>query len=482
MDLDGFSGVKWSAASQIGRQLAQLLSATVLARLLDPTDFGLLAMAFVVTGLVGLFKDLGTAAAVVQKKDLGDTLLSSIFWLNVLLGVGATIMLVVGAPLAGLVYNEPGVVIVLRILAAGFAVSGAGTVHQALLERQLEFRSLARLELASVLVGAAGGIAAALLGAGVWSLVLQSLLTAVMSTALLWLANRWRPSRILAWSEVLGVTRFSLNLTGYNVFGYFARNADYFLIGRFLGSQQLGVYYLAYRLLLLPVGSIGAVVGRVMYPVLSKIQDDNERIAEVYLRMVALISFLSFPLMVALMVAAAPLAPLVLGAAWVSIIPLIQIFAPVGMLQSIGTTVGSIYQAKGRTDQMFRWGVGAGLLTIVAFLIGLRGGAKGVAVAYGLVTVVLFYPSFAIPFRLIGLPFRRLMAAINTTALGALAMLLGMTALLGLLRQRTGSILAVAFSLAAGLMLFILVVWRGNPQLFRQAGAICGLVRRSGDA
>jgi O-antigen/teichoic acid export membrane protein len=399
------AGVKWSTVSQVGRQGTQLLTTIILARLLSPSDFGLLGMAMVVIGFIEIFKDLGTAAAVVQKSELSEEVLSSIFWVNVGFGILAATILFFGAPLGGLYFREPDVIAILKVLSLNFFISSLSILQQALLQRSLAFQVLAKVEIGAVVCGAIMGIGLAWYGFGVWSLVFQSLITVIITTVFLWLASSWRPRLIFHWGEVKSVSSFSLHLVGFNIFNYFARNLDYVLIGRYLGAQELGYYTLAYRILLFPIQNISAVIGRVMYPVLSTLQNDNKRFISAYLKVIGAIAFIAFPIMTGVFTLADPFVLTFFGDKWRTVIPLIMIFAPVGLLQSIGTTVGSIYQAKGRTDWMFRWGIGSGILVSLAFCAGLRWGIIGVAIAYSIISYILLYPSFAIPFQLIGLKF-----------------------------------------------------------------------------
>jgi PST family polysaccharide transporter len=462
------SGIKWSALSQFGRQGAQLITTVILARLLAPSDFGLVSMAMVVVGFVGIFKDLGTAAAVIQRKELSEALLSSIFWLNAGFGLLAMLVLFLLAPLAGALYHEPRVVAVLQLLSLSFIVSGFGALHQALLERHLFFDTLAKLELASVSTGSVVGIGLALSGAGVWSLVFQSLTTAAVATVLLWISSSWRPQWVFQRREIAAIGRFSLNLTGFNIFNYFARNADYLLIGRYLGAQQLGFYTLAYRMLLFPLQNITTVVGRVMYPVLSTMQDDDRRFASIYLKVCAAIALIAFPLMAGLLVLAEPIVLSFFGGSWSPVILLIMIFAPVGMIQSIGATVGGIYQVKGRTDLMFRWGIGAGSLAIAAFVVGLNWGIVGVAGVYAIVAFILFYPSFAIPFRLVNMSFAQLLNALRPSFLNTSLMVLALALFISVLPPLSSNELFLLLTVPLGVAVYFTASWLTNRAELRE--------------
>lgn len=471
------SGVKWSAISQVVRQGAQIITTIVLARLLHPADFGFIGMAMVVIGFVTLFKDLGTSAAIIQRKELSDVLLATVFWVNVGFGTFAMIVLFLLAPLGGLIYREPAVIAILQVLSASFFISGFGILHQTLLERSLSFNTLAKLEVASVFAGAMVGIGLAFAGAGVWSLVCQTITTVSMATILLWLSNPWRPRLVFHWAEVKVVSSFSLNLIGFSIFNYFARNADYLLIGRYLGAQDLGYYTLAYRILLFPIQNISAVIGRVMYPVLSTMQDDNKRFADAYLKVVSSIAFISFPLMLGMLALAKPFVLTFFGEKWQPVVFLIMILAPVGLIQSIGTTVGAIYQVKGRTDWMFYWGIGSGFVAVAAFVVGLLWGINGVAVAYAVATLMLLFPSFAIPFRLVNMKFVQLLSALKASLLTSVLMFILLIILRTILPTLLSATVELIFFAAVGVIVYGLASWLINREQFIELWNLTGLQR-----
>lgn len=487
------SGIKWSTVSQISRQGTQLITTIILARLLSPSDFGLVGMAMVVIGFIGIFKDLGTSAAIIQRKELSEELLSSIFWVNVGFGTLAMIILFFGAPLGGLFYHESRVVDILRVLALTFFISGLSILQQALLERSLSFNKLAKVEISAVVCGAIVGIGLALRGFGVWSLVFQSLTTVIITTVLLWLVSSWQPKWIFHWNEIKSVSSYSLNLTGFSIFNYFARNADYLLIGRYLGAQDLGYYTLAYRILLFPLQNISSVIGRVMFPVYSSIQDNNHRFANAYLKVAKNIALITFPMMLGILALASPFVLTIFGVKWQPVILLILILAPVGLSQSIGTTVGAIYTAKGRTDWMFRWGIGSGLFVIIAFTIGLHWGIIGVATAYAIATFSLSYPSFAIPFRLINLKFSQLLGVLWKPLMNSLIMFTAIigfkAALLELLSNRAvlnmigfekissivlTNAMILGLSIIVGIIVYSAASWVTSKEQLKELWALAG--------
>ena len=401
-----FEGTSWTALSQVGRQVLQLTVIVVLARLLSPGDIGVVAMATVVTGFVALFSDLGTSAAVIQKAEHSPGFLSAVFWLNLGFGVGTMLVVTASASWIAAFYGEPRLTAILVVLSVSFPLTGLFVLQRALLERAMDFQLLARVEMFSTVSGGAVGILVAFMGGGIWALVMQSLVSTTSMAVLLWVFGGWRPRFEMDLAEVRGIVGFSGHLTGFNVINYFSRNADYVLIGRLLGSTELGYYSMAYRILMFPLQNLSSVITRVTLPAFSRIQGDDARFRSAYLRCIGVIALLSFPLMALVFTTAKPFVQAVLGEPWLPVVPLLLIFSPVGLVQSVGSTVGVLYIAKNRTALLFRWGLYGGLIIVTSFIVGLNWGIIGVAGCYAVVALLLAYPGMSIPLRLVGLSVR----------------------------------------------------------------------------
>jgi O-antigen/teichoic acid export membrane protein len=455
------AGVQWNFASQAVQQVTQMLTMLILARLLMPSDFGLLGMAMVVIGFANLFKDLGFSAAIIQSKEYSDELLSSVFWVNLTLGVGCAVLLVILAPLAAVYYKEPRVVPVMRVLALNFIISGTSILHQALFERKMRFGALAGSEITGVLCGAIVGITLASKGVGVWALVAQSLTTTVVLSTGLWLNSDWRPRTRFVLTEMRRIANYSLNLTGFNTFNYFARNSDNLLVGRYLGSGALGIYAVAYRIMLYPMQSITVVITRVIFPACAQIQDDNERFRAAYLRMVRTIALITFPMMTGLLVVADPFVISFFGPKWQSLAIIIKVLAPIGMLQSVEATVGTIYQAKGRTGTLFVWGICSSIFYLICFILGLKWGLLGVAVAYAIATVLLTVPSLFISFRFIELNIADFAHALFRPVVASLLMALVVTTASFLLKELS-PIAALQSLVVTGVIAYGMATWMVN--------------------
>jgi O-antigen/teichoic acid export membrane protein len=370
---------------------------------LTPEDYGLVGMARLAIGLIAIFREMGTNAAIIQRKQLSPEFLSSIFWANLALAVVTSGLAIATSPLVALFFHQPMIAPIIRLLAAGFVVSALSSVPSALLTREMAFRKLMMIE-----IGAAGfttclAVGLALRGAGAWSLVISSLAGTCVTTVLIWLSSPWRPRWLLSWKELRSIASYSLNLSGFNLVNYFSRNADNTIVGRYLGAYQLGFYQLAYNVMLYGVQNISQVMGRVLFPVFAKVQDDNPRFRQAYIKAVSTIAVITFPMMAGVMAVAEPFVRAVLGEKWHPVASLLIILAPVGLMQSVVTTVGNIYYAKGRADWLFRWGLFGTVVSVSSFFAGLPWGIRGVAVGYLIANLLMIYPVFAIPFRLIDL-------------------------------------------------------------------------------
>ncbi len=218
----------------------------------------------------------------------------------------------------------------------------------------MEFSKIAKVNLASTTLSGIGAVVLAYRGGGVWSLVFQNLLNSFFFTIAVYSLCSWRPKWKFSYPALKDLFGYTFNLFGFNFLNYWSRNADNMLIGKFFGSTPLGYYSRAYGLMLLPISQVIGVVSGVMFPALSAIQHDKERVKQVYLRMTSVISLFVCPLMVGLWVTARPFVLTVYGEKWTAIIPLLQVLSILGIFQSLSNPAGWIYTSQGRTDLMLR--------------------------------------------------------------------------------------------------------------------------------
>ena len=393
-DLSGRSvrGGAWASIGQFGKSLLQILSTLALARLLTPTDYGLVGMVVAVTGLLAMFKDMGLAMATVQREDITHEQVSSLFWINVALGFAVTVVAAASAWILAWIYAEPLLVGITLGLSIAFAFSGLTVQHEALMRRQMKFGQLAMLQVIALFISLVVAVVLAWNGWAYWALVAQSVVFAVANCVGVWIACGWRPSRP-AWAKGLDeMIKFGLNLTGFSFVNYFARNLDDALIGRFHGAAELGLYRQAYEIFKVPLSQINQPVSKVAIPALSRLIGEPERYRRSYKRILEKLLLITMPLGAVLIVCADWIILLILGDQWEAAAP---IFAMLGIsifAQAIGNTTGWLFISQDRTGEMFRWGfIGAGT-AIASFLIGLPWGAVGVALAYSVVGICVRTP------------------------------------------------------------------------------------------
>lgn len=396
-------GVGWSIISLVGRQGGTFIVTIILVRLLSPQEFGLLAMVTVLTSFANIFGELGFSAALVHKQDVQPVHLSSVFWLNLGIGLLLTLVFVGLAPLIAGFYQEPILVPLTMFLSLNFVIGSFNIVQNTLLTKALDFHILSKVEISAVIISGIIAILMAYTGFGVWSLATQSVVATFVTAVLLWSLGNWRPSFVFNWSAIQELLGFSMSLFGSKLLNYWVRNLDYLLIGRLLGTGPLGIYTRAYELMLMPLTTVSRVISRVMFPALSQIQGEKERVKRAYLQVTRIIALITFPMMLGLLVTAEPFVLTLFGPRWAEMIPLVQIFSVVGMLQSIGTLNGNLYLSQGRADLQFKVGLVVHIVPLLGIIIGLRWGILGVAIGYAIGSFLIWYPTFYFAASLINL-------------------------------------------------------------------------------
>lgn len=471
-------GARWMTISQLVVQVTRIGVSVLLARLLAPSDFGLLALALVVTQFLDMFVDLGTGSAIVQRSGLTHRMASSVFFLNVGLGVVLAAGMALAAPLIAALYDVPDATPILRGMSVAVMITALGVVQQGLLRRWMKFGLFGIANAATALVTGMLAIPLALAGFGVWALVIGTVGGIAVRTLLVWWFSRWRPHAVFSIADLRSMASFSGNLSLFNLSSFFIANADKFIIGRFLGAAALGLYSLADRALMYPVRSITIVIQELLFPAFSRVQKNDESIRRGYLRACSGIALVTFPAMFGLMVVAGPFVEIVLGEQWIPAIPLVTVLAPVGAIQSLAYTVGVLYRAKGRTDRLLRWGLVSGLVIVAGYVIGLPWGIDGVAYSYGATMFLLSYPAFVLAFALIDLRFadfaRALRPYVAATAI-MVAATLAIRVALELAGASQATVLAVCVASAA--LTYCMLMYRSRPAALRDLMSLTGLSR-----
>lgn len=465
----------WTLSSQVLREVIQFGVSVVLARLLSPKDYGLVGMSAAVIGFTQIFNTIGFRSALIQKQDLDDSHYSTAFWTTVVMSSGLCVLLTIVAPLLARFFREPALDAIIRVSSLGMIVTSLTTVHYAILEKRMDFRRVVFVEAATALASGVVGIALAVSGYGVWSIVLGPLVGQATLLPVPWLMTGWRPRLVFRSTSFRDLFAFGAHLTGANVVNYFARNADNLIIGRFLGATSLGYYAMAYNLMLRPLSLVSGNIGRVLFPALSAMKSDQPRTRTAYLKMVQMISLVTFPMMVGLCFIAPELIRVVYGTKWLPVVPVLRILCLLGATQSIGTTVGTIYLSQGRTDLNLKYTLIFTPILMASFFAGIHWGIVGVAACYALTDCSLWIWSHMVANRLIGLRlsdvFSRLIPA-TAGALGMLAVLvLARLLLVQVAKASLGDLAYVLLCVVLGAATYGLLVW------WRFRGRIMSAVR-----
>jgi O-antigen/teichoic acid export membrane protein len=449
-------GVFWTGFGQLLRQLIQVIGSVVLARLLVPEDFGLLGMGLFFIGIGQLFADFGIGTAIIQARSDDRVILSSCFWLNIGVAGVLALALFAASPLIADFYRRSDLAPLVAALSFNLLLAGLQSVPSALLYRDMRFADLARAQVLGSLSGAAVAIALAWYGAGVWALVAQPLVGSAVVLLVSMVALRWLPRIEYSWPKVAPLARFSFALLGTNLVGYGNRNFDSLLVGRFLGAGPLGLYAMAIQLMLYPLQQVSSVIVRVLFPTLVQIREDLPRLRSAYLKAVGAIAIVTFPMMGGLFAVTDDFVAVVFGPDWSGMVPVLKVLAWVGMMQSVGTTVGTIYLSMGRPGVALRVSLIAAPVLIGGMIAGLHWGILGVAIGYAIASLLLFYYTTLTAFRLVDLHVGDFHRTLFRSFLITLAMVAAVTAIVSMLgsvqpRIRLGIAICSGVATYAGL-------------------------------
>ena len=395
------SGAKWNFGKQFGFQFTALVFGIFLSRLLPPAEFGLLAMVMVFSRFGNLFADMGLSRSLIHKREISIRDTSTVFWSNMLLGFLLALVLASCASSIARFYEEPILATLTCVIALNFVLNALSIIPRTLLERELQFRSLFFIETTATVLSGLIAIGMAFSGFGVWSLVSQFLLRNLFLAILFWLFNPWRPGMIFDRPALRSAAGYGLPLLGTGSLNYWVRNADKLLIGRFLGDQALGFYNKPYTLMLFPLANVTQVLAKVLFPSLTKIRDNKQRVKTSYLRVVRLVCMATFPISIGAFVMAEPIILGLYGPQWEGSVEILRILSLLGISQSVLSLNGSIYQSQGANLLQFKWGLLFKLIIISAIVGGLPYGVKGIAIAYTAASFAVTIPNLLVLGRVI---------------------------------------------------------------------------------
>jgi PST family polysaccharide transporter len=422
------SGVIFVAARGVNI-FVQLASTIVLARLLGPHDFGLVAVVLALVGFAPMLIDLGTTEASAQQTQISHGEISSLFWLNIAIAMVLTALFAGAAGSIAHLFGEPSLTAIALALSVTFIMAALSNQHYALMRRAMQFRRIATIDTSANIVGSIIGVAMALTGWGYWSLVAKPIVTSALVVAGVWLSCPWVPGRPQATPEVKGLVRFGIGVTGFTMTDYLARSGDRIAIGYFFGPGALGYFQNAFTIYSNLLSILTEPLHTIAVSGLSKLRNDTAALKRAWASALASLSFFSAPAFAVLAVTGQDVVVLLLGQKWAPAGPLLCIFAVRGIAHSIERTLGWVHVAAGRSDRWMRWGFFSALCQLLAFVAGLPFGLIGVAVTYAIATYCLFIPALVYAGRPVGIGGSDVLRAVGPqTVAGLAAVALGFAA------------------------------------------------------
>jgi O-antigen/teichoic acid export membrane protein len=410
-----------SVATQYGNGALQIVAAVILARLLAPEDFGLVAIVTVLTSFAPFLIDFGLADATIQRSKITRGQVNSLFWLSCGIGLAVAVVVAACSPLIAWLYGEPRLEPIALCIAITFVLGGASNQHLALLRRSMQFGRIANIQVLSTIAGIAIAVAVAICGYGYWALVLRPIVTSFCVAVGAWLVCRWRPGFPAFDGEVKPMVRFGLHVIGFSVIATMARAVDRIALGLFYRPDQVGYYQNATLLYENSILSTLIQMQIVASAALSKLQSDAAALRQKYKAGLSALAFFFMPAAAILSVVAEDLTVILLGQKWRMAGLLLGIIALRGIFQVVEGSQGWLHLSIGRADRWRNWGIIAAVVQVVAVLAGLPFGAKGVAIAVVMTSVLLAVPSITYAGRPIGVGATLVIRAVGPQLIGAIS-------------------------------------------------------------
>lgn len=385
-------GAVVAVCTQGAKLVLQTVTVMLLARLLSAEDFGLQGMTAVLVTFLGLLKEAGLASATVQRREVTQDQISTLFWVNVAVGAGLSILMVAVAPAVVAFYGDPRLYWMTVVSGVSFIFSGLAAQHQALIMREMRFVTLAKIDLASLAVSSALGIAMAWLAWHYWALVGMVVAASIVNAAGVWFAHPWIPGRPRRKCGVKSMLHFGSMTICTNVIVFLAWNLPNILLGRFWGAEALGIYGRAYQLATLPIQQLNSALTAVAFSALSRIQDYPELVAKSFLRGYFLLLSVTVPIIISYPLFAEEIVRVMLGQKWMQVAPIFSLLAPTALVFALANPISLLVMSRGLARRALSIAATTTPVVIVGILVGLSHGPQGVALGYSLGMLLSFIP------------------------------------------------------------------------------------------
>ncbi len=421
-------GIVWNTLEKLIVQGGQFIIGIILARILMPEDFGLIGMLSVFIAISQVFIDSGMGSGLIQKQERSNVDFSTVFVFNFVVSTSFYIILFFTAPLIADFYQLPQLIIITRVLTLNIVINSLSIVQRSRITIKLDFKTIAKVNIISVIASGIAGIILAYLGYGVWALVIQNIVKSIMSTIMYWLLSAWKPSLQFSKKSFKKLFGFGSKLLIAALYSEIIKNIYNITIGKVYTAAELGYYTQAKRLSMVSSGTITSILSQVAFPILSSIQDDKTRIVSILSRLVRMAAFITFPIMILLAILADPLIRVVLTEKWLPAAPLLQWMCLGSMFSPIGVLNVSVLNATGRSDLFLKMDLAKIPLTIIVLIITIPIGVKAMVIGNVILALIAFFFNAYMPGKLFGYgpiaQLKEMTPIFLTTALTALTIII----------------------------------------------------------
>lgn len=415
-------GAAWLGSGQLVRQVLAFVTNIALARLLFPDDFGLFGMTVAASEIAQILTDFGLGAAIIQRRESDACTLTTCFWLNLAIAIGAGLLLFAAGPMVARYFGREEIRELLLPLSFNMVLGGSLVVPLALLTQRMQFREITVAQTSGSIAASLGTVGLAAGGIGVWALAMQPLIGSVVTGVCLFRFARWRPAGRPRLAAVNHMLSFSGQLLGNSLLGTVSRNLHAAILGRFLGSTALGVYNLASGITGSILYQVSSVVVRVLFPTLANLRDEPERLREAWLKACAGIAMFGFPAMAGVVAVAPDLIPVVFGPQWTPGVGVLRILSANMAIQSVLTTSSTVLMVMGRADLLLKTSLASTALIGMGLWLGAQHGIEGAAEGYALASLATYALTTSLACRECGLRLNELLRALLPYAAAALGM------------------------------------------------------------
>jgi len=465
------SGLYWTGGGRLAGQILSWTIAIVVIRLLSPEDYGLLAMAAVFVGFFAMMAEFGVGTAMVQSAKLGDDMMRQMLGFVIFVNVVLFGLMYFGAPLIAVFFAEERLIVIVRALAAQLLIGIFAMIPDAQLSRKLDYKALAIIDLTTTVVASLTTLALALWGAGVWSLVYGTLVSAAWRTVVLNVLSPFLKWPVFSYRGTTELMLFGGNVTITRILWFWYSEADTIIAGKLLGKELLGFYSVAMNLATFPAYKLSAIINQVSFPAFARMQHDREKCAASFLLAVRLLSFAVFPVLWGMSSVAPEIVQVLLGEKWLAVTVPLQLLAAIMPVHMFAPFMNTAAIGIGRADISTRQVLTASLVMPVAFIIGSQWGLIGLALAWVFAFPAVFAVALMLFLPVVGLRVRDMLKAMAPPVLISAGMYVVVAAVRIALGSDANDVARLAVLVLAGMAAYgtltAIFNWNGLREVIR---------------